>query len=398
MALAPPRSRLRPPPLGLLLCSVLSLHIEALSACAHPSPEQVAPRPAPRCTDEPHRFLRGDQPAFAEALCRRLFANELADRSFVHGDVHLEQWAVTDQDYGLSDFDDVSDGPILFDLVRAGVSIALACEAHAKNACFSPAIRALWLGYQEGSQPTEARPPAPALVEAFRRSFRSSTEDFLRWVHQRQEPIAPARANLIRRRLLGALAQDPDFSSGRLTLRRIGRTHFGVGSAGDEKYLAHLGYSAGDHKRDLVVEIKALRRIAPLHCLRPVPGGAGGLIDAARHLSRPRIRAATGLALDGTSFWTHAWTPHFRELSLAGDRPGPTDLQAVARDLGFQLARGHHRGRQGKGSVSPTTGLAPDAPGPPARWTALIQDMVAFNAERHQDAQNSCGVPGSVPP
>ena len=38
----------------------------------------------------------------------------------LHGDPHLEQYAVTDAGRGLTDFDDASKGPAILDLVRFG--------------------------------------------------------------------------------------------------------------------------------------------------------------------------------------------------------------------------------------------------------------------------------------
>jgi Ser/Thr protein kinase RdoA (MazF antagonist) len=40
----------------------------------------------------------------------------------LHGDAHLEQFAVTDASFGLIDFDDAVGGPAVIDLLRFGVS------------------------------------------------------------------------------------------------------------------------------------------------------------------------------------------------------------------------------------------------------------------------------------
>src|SRR5262245_45491148 len=46
----------------------------------------------------------------------------------IHGDAHLEQFVVTEQTFGLEDFDQAGFGPAVVDLVRYAVSIRLACE------------------------------------------------------------------------------------------------------------------------------------------------------------------------------------------------------------------------------------------------------------------------------
>ena len=46
----------------------------------------------------------------------------------VHGDAHLEQFVVTDDDFGLADFDNAGYGPAIVDLVRYAASLHLACR------------------------------------------------------------------------------------------------------------------------------------------------------------------------------------------------------------------------------------------------------------------------------
>ena len=46
----------------------------------------------------------------------------------VHGDAHLEQFVVTDDDFGLADFDSAGYGPAIVDLVRYAASLHLACR------------------------------------------------------------------------------------------------------------------------------------------------------------------------------------------------------------------------------------------------------------------------------
>jgi hypothetical protein len=46
----------------------------------------------------------------------------------VHGDAHIEQFVVSDETYGLADFDRAGFGPAVVDLVRYAASIHLACR------------------------------------------------------------------------------------------------------------------------------------------------------------------------------------------------------------------------------------------------------------------------------
>ena len=66
---------------------------------------------------------------FAAETCR-LFADVAASLPEVnlHGDAHIEQYAVTNLGGGLTDFDDCTRGGAVIDLVRFGTSLLLAAR------------------------------------------------------------------------------------------------------------------------------------------------------------------------------------------------------------------------------------------------------------------------------
>ena len=67
----------------------------------------------------------------AKRVCRRFSEVLSGTPSFnLHGDAHIEQYAVTDLGRGLTDFDDSSTGPAVIDLMRFGVSLDLTNRAH----------------------------------------------------------------------------------------------------------------------------------------------------------------------------------------------------------------------------------------------------------------------------
>lgn len=78
-----------------------------------------------------HGYFRFINVPFSEHVCR-LFDADVRNvpRTNLHGDAHLEQYAVTELGRGLTDFDDSSTGPFVLDLVRFGVSVRLACREH----------------------------------------------------------------------------------------------------------------------------------------------------------------------------------------------------------------------------------------------------------------------------
>jgi uncharacterized protein (DUF2252 family) len=77
----------------------------------------------------PHGYFRFVNMAFAAEACH-LFADVSASLPEVnlHGDAHIEQFAVTNLGGGLTDFDDCTRGGAVIDLVRFGTSLLLAAR------------------------------------------------------------------------------------------------------------------------------------------------------------------------------------------------------------------------------------------------------------------------------
>src|SRR5512141_2532878 len=76
-----------------------------------------------------HQYFRFVNVGFAAETCR-LFADAAAQLPEVslHGDAHVEQYAVTSIGRGLGDFDDCTRGKPVIDLVRFGASVVLAAR------------------------------------------------------------------------------------------------------------------------------------------------------------------------------------------------------------------------------------------------------------------------------
>ena len=84
-----------------------------------------------RIVHSPQGYFRFINIPFSEEICHRLGDEIHGTPTFnLHGDAHVEQYAVTDLGRGLTDFDDSSKGPAVLDLIRIGVSLHLASEAN----------------------------------------------------------------------------------------------------------------------------------------------------------------------------------------------------------------------------------------------------------------------------
>ena len=79
----------------------------------------------------PHWYFRFINIPFSKEICR-LFQDELPGTpSFnLHGDAHIEQYAVTEIGRGLTDFDHATTGPGVLDLARFATSLHLTCRVN----------------------------------------------------------------------------------------------------------------------------------------------------------------------------------------------------------------------------------------------------------------------------
>src|SRR4030095_6100101 len=94
------------------------------SAQAQLRPEPNATKLAPRelidrLRDNPTDYFRFVNRPWIARVCE-VFAADLPNVPIVrlHGDAHIEQFAVTEAAWGLDDFDDSARGPALVDIVR----------------------------------------------------------------------------------------------------------------------------------------------------------------------------------------------------------------------------------------------------------------------------------------
>src|SRR4051812_45707229 len=146
------------------------------AALAAASPEIVA-----RLRADPFTYFRFINRAWTQRVCE-VFA-DVPQPAIVrlHGDAHIEQFAVTSDEWGLDDFDDSIRGPTFIDIVRFMGSIDLATRQRG----WTDARGALWdrflEGYRRGLSDPDYRPPEPALVHELRKEAPLTRAAFLAW-------------------------------------------------------------------------------------------------------------------------------------------------------------------------------------------------------------------------
>ncbi len=126
------------PLLGRRFACVLAVISIALMGAAHaPGPIRAEPRSLEHATPElierlradPYDYFRFVNRSWIGRICDD-FAKDLEGLPIVrlHGDAHVEQFALTQDAWGLDDFDDSARGPAVVDIVRFLGSIDLAAR------------------------------------------------------------------------------------------------------------------------------------------------------------------------------------------------------------------------------------------------------------------------------
>ena len=300
-----------------------------------------------RLSASPHAYFRGIGSRFAAILCDR-FPRQAAAFPTVtlHGDAHLEQYAVTDRGRGLADFDDSTTGSALMDLVRFGTSIDLA-QRERRFADDGSAIAAFLRGYALALDQPGSVAPEPTLALELRRGFVADRGTALARAESLLTPLPPEKtpptATLERASALLARAarRSPPF----FRIKKLGALKVGIGSAADERYLLRVEGPSSKEDDDVMLELKEVRRLPDLPCLHGEPDGTRILVAQAT-LAYEAFSYVGTLALESPTgqryYWFHAWPDNYAELRIAS-LASPQALRDVAFDVGVQLGRGHGR-------------------------------------------------------
>jgi hypothetical protein len=309
------------------------------------------PELRPRLAAGPHAFFRYVNGPFREVVCRRLLAAGRPHPDVtLHGDPHVEQYAVTDRGRGLADFDEATVGPHLLDLVRFATSLRLAMSDRGWDGA-DDVVRVFLAGYADALKNPTRLPPEPRVVARLRARFDRDRNDALARAEGLMEPLPPDKApgdeTLARTsRLLAQVSGWPEAS---FKVKRVGAHRMGIGSAGDEKYLLRIEGRTPVPQDDVILEVKEVRPSAGGSCVHGEPG-PDRILKGSSQLAYQAFQYAGGITLEGHSYWFHAWTDNYAEIDIRRDLGSLAELQEIARDAGFQLGRGHPGTRGGKES------------------------------------------------
>jgi len=321
-----------------------------------PVPEALAtvpPELVDRIRADPFTYFRFVNRAWTARVCE-VFA-DVTDPLIVrlHGDAHVGQFAVTQDAWGLADFDDSTRGPALVDIVRFLGSLDIA----ARQRGWISNRDALWdrffAGYRRGLSNPDDRPPEPDIVRQLRQQAPVTRAAYLAWGEGQMQPMA---AVLLKSAAAGMEALDrlvrhdrPNLASGYFAIVRVGWLRMGVGSAATRKVLIRVQGPTSDPDDDVLIEAKAVANLDGIGC---VEGSTTPLalrvIDGTRQLGRFKhdilaigptllIPAVDDQGEHFLDWWVSSWEPSYREVRI-GDLRSVEDLSDIAFDAGMQLS------------------------------------------------------------
>jgi hypothetical protein len=264
--------------------------------------------------------------------------------SAVHGDAHLEQFVVTDDNYGLSDFDNAGYGPAIVDLVRYATSLHLACREIGGGCDAEEAVTSYLDAYRRALDRPVARQP-PEIVARLRGRLGPEPEAWLQWADGLMQPLAAADEERVRQRWFQFVTLMRETTPGRpesfYRIRRLGALEIGLGSALERKMLIRVEGPTAAPLDDVILEARSYSLPEYRGCVWRPTGGSLHVFMLTALLAH-RLPEVFGILPqpDGQpEIWIQSWDRGYREVSLSDVR-GQADLNALATDAGTQLA-GH---------------------------------------------------------
>lgn len=325
-----------------LLEDELSVPLEAL---------ENRPELRRRVLENPHAYFRWINRSFSRAVCQdfrgRLDAMPIVN---LHGDAHLEQFAVTRHYAGLLDFDDTSLGPAVIDLVRFGVSLSLAARERGWTDQEENLLTTFLDAYRLGMRDSETPAPVPPHVRRLRARFENDRPRFLESVVALMQPMDPTEAAGFQRRFLryaeAILRSRPDVEASFFGTKARGRVRSGIGSAADKKWLVRVEGATDADGDDVILEMKALRDLSGVKCVVAKLGDASRVIVGHSRLTTHRdpFLAIVPRAPDeeaAEAYWVQSWNEHYHELDVRSSLASVEELDEVVHAIGVQLGRGH---------------------------------------------------------
>lgn len=296
----------------------------------------------------PHRYFRFVNKRFAQRVCDLIDEIDSPGPLVnLHGDAHVEQYAVSAEERGLADFDAASTGPAMIDLVRFAVSLRLVAAQNGFPQQAKSLIDTFLDGYERALADPTTSTVEPRIAAALRDRFEASPRAWLEQTSKTMidpSPSRRARLEQATRTYAGRmLRQNTSLPPTFFNLKKAGEIDIGVGSALEHKYLARVEGPSPSEDDDVILELKQMSDLRSVSCL----AGAAGSDPFRVIAGQARMGAAPSellgyVELDGSLFYVQKWRLNYTELRVA-DLLDAEKVAEIAYEVGLQLGRGHPR-------------------------------------------------------
>lgn len=304
------------------------------------------PKLLERIVQSPHGYYRFINVPFSQEVCDQ-FEEEIRTAPTVnlHGDAHLEQYAITDLGRGLTDFDDSSTGPALIDLLRFGVSLRLTCIAQGWETDADGLYQDFLRGYRTALDNPKHAAPEPKLAKVIREKFKADRSGYFKWIDSIMEPMeGGTREELVQamKPYVETMLKQEECSRDFFNIVNIGYLKMGIGSALDQKFLIRVRGPTDSPNDDVVLEVKEVRDLSGIGCVQGTKNADPFriLVGQSRIAYKP-YRFLGYVRLKERTFWIHSWVDNYKELKIRGSFESKEDLAEVVYDVGVQLGQGH---------------------------------------------------------
>jgi hypothetical protein len=343
---------------AVLATACIVLVARSVRGQIRPDPSSLASAPTElrdQLRADPFTYFRFINRAWVARVCEDLTDVRHVPIVRLHGDAHVEQFAVTRDEWGLDDFDDSARGPQFVDIARFLGSIDLVTRQRGWTRDRDKLWDRFFGGYRRALSDPAYRSPEPDVVRQLRAQASDTRAGFLAWGETLMQPMEDAASKSV----VAAMAaferfmrrERPDLASGYFAVTRAGWLRLGVGSAVVRKVLIRVQGPTAASEDDVLLEAKEAVNLDGLGCVegRTTPR-AERIIDGTRQLGRLRheilavgppllIPAAGDRSQHLLEWWVSSWEPSYRELRLS-DLRSVEDLADIAFDSGVQLGAG----------------------------------------------------------
>ncbi len=321
--------------------------------------QRAAPELIARLKADPYNYFRFVNRPWIARVCE-VFGRDLEELPIVrlHGDAHVEQFAMTRDAWGLDDFDDSSRGPAVIDIVRFLGSIDLVARQRSWKNDREKLFDRFVDGYKRGLTEPDYLPAPPDIVHRLRSQTPATRSKLLVWAESKMQPLPdPAMKAVVA--AIDAFArvvlrERSDLAPDYFRVVRAGSVQSGIGSGASPKIMVRVQGPSEQPADDEILELKKIEDLSGLRCLKiPAVQPTLRIIDGSKRLGRLKYNilaagpeivvpdvAVRGQRLE--DWWMRSLDPSYRQVSLT-ELQSVRDLFAIAYDSGVQLARAGFR-------------------------------------------------------